>query len=264
MVLPHRFATMSFKDHFSTQATDYAQYRPNYPAALFAFLAEQVPEHMLAWDCGTGNGQAALSLAPYFEKVIATDPSAKQIAQAMPHAKIEYRVAPAERSALTAHSVDLITVAQALHWFDFEKFYAEVRRVLKPHGVLAVWCYTLLEGEPQVDAILNEFYRDLVGPYWPPERKLLENNYADIPFPLQQINAPRFYMEKEWTLEDLHGYLGTWSAVQRFIAQHNEDPREQIRARLDEAWGASAKTKRVKWPLHLKVGTLVDSLYMPA
>ncbi len=247
---------MSFKDHFSTQATDYAKYRPTYPAALFTYLAEQVPEHQLAWDCGTGNGQAALSLTPHFEKVIATDPSAKQIAQATPHAKIEYRVASAEHTDLVSHAIDLITVAQALHWFDFEKFYTEVRRVLKPHGVLAVWCYTLFESEPRVDVILNEFYFDIVGPYWPPERKLLENNYADIPFPLRQINAPRFYMEKEWSLEELLGYLGTWSAVQRFIAQHGEDPRELIRARLAEAWGEASKTKLIKWPLHLKVGTI--------
>ncbi len=247
---------MSFKDHFSTQATDYAKYRPNYPEALFAYLAQLVPEHKRAWDCATGNGQAALSLAIHFEEVIATDPSAKQITHATPHEKISYRVTPAEHTDLASHSVDLITVAQALHWFDFEKFYAEVRRVLKPSGVLAVWCYTLLEGEPRVDAILNEFYADIVGPYWPPERKLLENNYRDIPFPLQQIETPRFYMEKAWRLEDLLGYLGTWSAVQSFIAQHGTDPREQIRARLVEAWGTVSALKLIKWPLHLKVGKL--------
>lgn len=245
---------MSFKDHFSTQATDYAKYRPTYPADLFAYLAALVPEHACAWDCGTGNGQAALGLAPHFTKVIATDPSAKQIAQAPPHAQVEYRVATAERTDLASNSIDLLTVAQALHWFDFEKFYAEARRVLKPQGVLAVWCYTLLEGEPRVDALLNEFYFDIVGPYWPPERKLLENNYADIPFPLRQIAAPRFYMKKEWNLEDLLGYLGTWSAVQRFMAQHGEDPRERIRPRLAEAWGEAAQPKLVQWPLHLKVG----------
>ncbi|NUO78462.1 class I SAM-dependent methyltransferase [candidate division KSB1 bacterium] len=247
---------MSFKDHFSTQATDYAQYRPNYPEALFAYLATLVPEHKLAWDCGTGNGQAALSLAPHFEKISATDPSAKQIANATPHAKINYHIAPAERTEIPPHSVDLITVAQALHWFDFEKFYAEVGRVLKPNGVLAVWCYTLLESEPQIDAILNEFYFDIVGRYWPPERKLLENNYRDIPFPFEQITTPRFYMEQEWRLDDLFGYLGTWSSVQRFIAQHGEDPREQIRARLREAWGEVAEPRRIKWPLHLKIGRL--------
>jgi SAM-dependent methyltransferase len=249
-------ALMSFKDHFSAHATDYAKYRPTYPAALFGYLAKLVPERELAWDCGTGNGQAGLSLTPHFAKVIATDPSAKQIAHATPHAKIEYRVAPAERTDLAPHSVDLITVAQALHWFDFEKFYAEVARVLKPHGVLAVWCYTLLESEPGINAILNEFYHDIVGPYWPAERKLLENGYAGIPFPLRQIAAPRFHMEKEWSLEDLLGYLGTWSAVQRFLAQHGEDPRAQIRERLAEAWGAAAETKLIKWPLHLKVGRL--------
>ncbi len=247
---------MSFKDHFSTQATDYAKYRPNYPDALFAYLATLAPAHELAWDCGTGTGQAALSLVPHFEKIIATDPSAKQIAHATPHEKIEYRIAPAEHTDIAPHAIDLITVAQALHWFDFEKFYAEVRRVLKPGGVLAVWCYTLLESEPRVDAILNEFYHGAVGPYWPAERKLLENNYSDIPFPLQQITAPRFYMEAYWSLEDLFGYLGTWSSVQRFIAQHGSDPHEQIRERLTEAWGEAAETKLVKWPLHLKVGRL--------
>lgn len=245
---------MSFKDHFSTQAADYAKYRPSYPADLFAYLATLVPEHACAWDCGTGNGQAALGLTPHFAKIIATDPSAKQIAEATPHARVEYRVIPAERTDFKPNSLDLIVVAQALHWFDLEKFYAEARRVLKPQGVLAVWCYTLLESEPQVDALLNEFYFDIVGPYWPPERKLLENNYTDIPFPFRQIAAPRFYMKREWPLEDLLGYLGTWSAVQRFMAQHGEDPRAWIRARLTKVWGEASQPKLVQWPLHLKVG----------
>ncbi len=245
---------MSFKDHFSKQATDYAKYRPNYPEALFAYLASLVPEHELAWDCGTGNGQTACSLAPHFEKVIATDPSVKQIANARPHEKITYRVAPAEQTDIVSHSVDLITVAQALHWFDFEKFYTEAARARKPNGVLAAWCYKLLECEPRVDAILHEFYSDIVGPYWPPERKLLENNYRDIPFPLQQIDVPRFHMETHWNLQDLIGYLGTWSSTQKFIAQHGDDPRQQIRERLANAWGEEASTKPIKWPLHLKVG----------
>lgn len=252
---------MTFNDHFSTQANDYAKYRPNYPEALFAYLATLVPEHQLAWDCGTGNGQAAFSLAPYFARVIATDPSAKQIANATPHAQIDYRIAPGERTEIASRSVDLITVAQALHWFEHEKFYAEVRRVLKPSGVLAVWCYTLLEGEPGVDAVLNEFYHDIVGPYWPPERKLLENNYADIPFPFARLAAPRFYMETQWRLEDLLGYLGTWSSVQRYLAQNGSDPRELIHARLSEAWGEGSTLKSIRWPVHLKVGRYINNFF---
>ncbi len=247
---------MSFKDHFSTQAMDYAKHRPDYPEALFAYLSTLVAEHERAWDCGTGNGQAALGLVPHFARIIATDPSAKQIAHAAPHEKIVYRVAPAEQTDIPTHSIDLIAVAQALHWFDFEKFYVEVRRVLKPNGVLAAWCYNLLECEPDVDALLNEFYSEIVGPYWPPERKLIEGNYRDIPFPFQIRDSPRFYMEAYWRCEDLLGYLGTWSSVQRFIAQHGDDPREQIYERLAQAWGEAANTKPIKWPLHLKVGRL--------
>jgi SAM-dependent methyltransferase len=248
---------MSFKDHFSTQATEYAKYRPHYPPALFAYLASIAPARKIAWDCGTGNGQAALGLAPHFELVIATDPSEKQIRNATPHEKIKYVVAPAEQTDIAPQSVDLIIVAQALHWFDHEKFYAEVRRVAQPRGIIAVSMYNLLYSEPAITAIVNEFYFDIVGPYWPPERKHIESEYRTIPFPFAEIKPPPFSLEKQWNLDELLGYLNTWSATQRFIAQHGTNPVEKIAERLASAWGDPENKKRIEWPLHLRVGKVV-------
>jgi SAM-dependent methyltransferase len=247
---------MTFKDHFSTLATNYAKYRPHYPAALFEYLASLVSEHKLAWDCATGNGQAALGLAPYFEHVIATDASARQIANAIRHEKITYSAAPAERSEIASHSIDLIMVAQALHWLDFDKFYAEVRRVLKPHGILAVSCYNLLQINPEIDRIHHRYYYDIVGPYWPPERKWIEDDFQSIPFPFEEITMPSFSMEALWDLDDLQGYLGTWSATQRFMEAKGLNPLEQIRADLEKAWGEPAMKRRVEWPLVVRAGKL--------
>jgi SAM-dependent methyltransferase len=249
---------MTFKDHFSTQATVYAKYRPHYPAALFEYLASLVLEHELAWDCATGNGQAALGLTPYFERIIATDASVNQIANAIRHEKITYAVAPAERAEIASHSVDLIVVAQALHWFDFEKFYVEVRRVLKPEGILAASCYNFLRINPEIDFIHHRYYRDIVGLYWPPERKWVEDNYQSIPFPFDEIETPVFYMEAFWDLLDLLGYLGTWSATQRFIEAKGIDPFKLIRADLENAWGDPEMKRRIQWPLAVRVGKLLS------
>jgi ubiquinone/menaquinone biosynthesis C-methylase UbiE len=159
---------VKFKDHFSRQAVDYARYRPRYPPELFTYLASLAPDHVYAWDCGTGSGRAAIELARLFDRVVPTDASDKQIQSAEPHEKVEYRVTSVEESALPARSVSLITVAQALHWFDLEAFYTEAKRVLKPKGVLAAWCYDLLQIAPEIDAIVSKFYHETVGPYWPP------------------------------------------------------------------------------------------------
>jgi len=245
---------MSFKDHFSKHALDYAKYRPHYPQEMFAYLAGLCPTRETAWDCATGNGQAALSLTPFFAHLLATDASAQQIAQATAHPKIEYRVAPAEHTDIPAHAVALVTVAQALHWFHFEPFYAEVRRVLAPGGIVAVWCYNLLRCAPAIDKILDEYYRDVVGTFWPPERKFLEDRYQAIPFPFQEIDAPEFFMSATWNLDDLIGYVRTWSATQRFIAQKNSDPLIALRSRLLPPWGAPEQDRRLTWPLYLRVG----------
>jgi SAM-dependent methyltransferase len=244
---------MSFKDHFSAQAADYAKFRPGYPRELFDYLASIAPGGQLAWDCGTGNGQAAVALASVFDRVIATDASEKQITNAEPHERVEYRVAPAEDSGIESETLDLIVVAQALHWFDLERFYAEARRVLKVNGVLAASAYNLLHIEPTVDEVVNRYYYEVVGPFWPPERKLIEQ-FANLPFPFDEIDAPKFEMTAQWSLEHLLGYLRTWSSTQRFIAANQSDPLDEIASELYAAWGDAKQTRRVVWPLTLRVG----------
>ncbi|MCE9624885.1 MAG: class I SAM-dependent methyltransferase, partial [Deltaproteobacteria bacterium] len=220
----------------------------------FRYLAEQAPGRALAWDCATGNGQAALGLRPYFEKVVGTDASGKQVAQVSFDPKIEYWVASAEDSGLAAASVDLVTVAQAVHWFDFERFFAEVRRVLRPRGCLAIWGYHLLHCDPSVDPLLEDFYSRIVGPYWPPERHWVEEKYRTIPFPFEEIQAPEFSMQAEWNLEALLGYLGTWSAVQKFREAKGEDPIVALRRKIEAIWGDPSRVKAIHWPIFLRVG----------
>jgi ubiquinone/menaquinone biosynthesis C-methylase UbiE len=247
---------VAFKDHFSRQACDYARFRPRYPAELFTHLASQVPEHACAWDCGTGNGQAALALAPHFSHVIATDASRKQIEHVTPHEKIMYLVSSAEKTPIAAHSVDLITVAQAIHWFNVDLFYAEVERVLNPRGAFAIWCYDLLSISPEIDLVLHDFNENIVGPCWPPERYWIGNHYADLPFPFVEQKAPAFAMRAQWSLDDLLGYLGTWSATQKFIEQRGSDPLEYVASQLAPIWGDPRIMKRVHWPLYVKIGKL--------
>src|SRR6059036_4241657 len=188
---------MTFKDHFSSQAADYAKFRPGYPQELFDYLASIAPTRRLAWDCGTGNGQAAVGLASVFDRVIATDASENQIANAEQHVRVEYHVAPAENSGIESETIDMIMVAQALHWFDLDRFYAEAQRVLKPNAVLAVSAYNLLHIEPAIDEVVNRYYYEVVGPFWPPERKLVEQ-FADLPFPFHEIDPPEFEMTAQW------------------------------------------------------------------
>jgi SAM-dependent methyltransferase len=244
---------MSFKDHFSKQAADYAIFRPGYPQELFAYLGTIAPSRQLAWDCGTGNGQAAVGLASGFDRVIATDASEKQIANAQPHEHVEYRVAPAENSGIESETIDLIMVAQALHWLDLDRFHAEARRVLKPDGVLAASAYNLLRIEPAIDEIANRYYYEVVGPFWPPERQFVER-FADLPFPLDEIDAPKFEMTAQWSLDHLLGYLRTWSSTQRFIAAKGTDPLDQITIDLRSAWGKPQRTRSISWPLVVRIG----------
>jgi ubiquinone/menaquinone biosynthesis C-methylase UbiE len=245
---------MSFKDHFSKQASDYAKFRPQYPPELFEYLGGIAPQQKLAWDCATGNGQAAVALASVFERVIATDASEAQIANAEAHARVEYRVAPAENSGIESDTIDLVMVAQALHWFDLDRFYAEARRTLKPNGVLAASAYRFLHITPAVDDLVNRrYYREIVGPFWPAERALIMN-FEEIPFPFPEQETPAFEMKVDWTLDHLLGYLRSWSATQRFIAANRRDPLEGIAAELGAAWGDVKQSRRVVWPLTLRVG----------
>jgi SAM-dependent methyltransferase len=246
-------AGMAFKDHFSRQAADYAKFRPRYPREMFEYLGTIAPSRKLAWDCGTGNGQAAIQLAEVFDRMIATDASEKQIANAQPHERVEYHVAPAEDSGIQSGVLDLIIVAQALHWFDLDRFYVEARRVLKPNGILAASAYNLLQIEPTIDAVVNRYYYEVVGPFWPPERKLVEQ-FAKLPFQFQEIDPPKFEMTALWNLDHLLGYLRTWSSTQRFIAGRSSDPLEQITDGLSGAWGDRQQTRNVTWPLVVRIG----------
>jgi SAM-dependent methyltransferase len=243
-----------FEDHFSADSAGYRANRPGYPDALFDHLAAMAPHRELAWDCATGSGQAASGLARHFRRVIATDASTQQITNTVSHPNIEYRVATAEHSGLDYHSVDLCTVAQSLHWFDLDLFYQEVRRVLVTGGVLAIWSYNLLTVTPEVDAVIRRLYHDLLGPWWPPQRQLVERGYADIPFPFEPLPTPRFDMHAQWQLAQLTGYLRTWSAVQRYLQEKGEDAVAVVEAELQAAWGEATLRRRVQWPLALRLG----------
>jgi ubiquinone/menaquinone biosynthesis C-methylase UbiE len=214
-------------------------------------LASVAPGAELAWDCATGNGQAAVELAELFERVIATDASETQVGHAEAHRGVEYRVAPAEQSGLVSNTIDLITVAQALHWFDLERFYAEARRVLKPQGVVAAWAYKLATVSEKIDAAITHYYSDVVGVYWPAERVLVEK-FEELAFPFAEIATPAFEMVAEWNVEHLVGYLRTWSATQRFMAERKRDPLEEVEDELREAWGD--EVRRIAWPLTVRAG----------
>jgi SAM-dependent methyltransferase len=244
---------MSFKDHFSALAGGYAAYRPDYPDALFQFLAEAAPARHCAWDCATGSGQAAAGLAALFERVVATDASAEQIAKARTHSRVHYAVAPAEASGLPEHSVDLITVAQALHWFDLPRFHDEVRRVLRPAGLLAVWTYNLFRtDEPAIDAVIDHLYGDTLDAHWPAERRIVERGYADLVFPFEALATPDFEMQTRWDLAHLLGYLRTWSAVRRYREACGSDPVEHISPALSAAFGKREHVT-IRWPLAVRV-----------
>jgi SAM-dependent methyltransferase len=245
--------TMNFKDHFSGHAADYRRFRPRYPAELFQWLAEQAPQRERAWDCATGSGQAACALASYFNEVWATDASAEQIAHARTCEKVRYSVSPAEESGFDERSVDLISVAQALHWFDHDRFYTEARRVMRPGSLIAVWSYNLFHINTIIDAVVDRLYSETLRGYWPAERRWVDNDYRDLPFPFTPVATPPFKMVTRWSLEQLKGYLGTWSAVRRYAALHKKDPIADLNDELDHLWGKCGK-REVRWPLALRVG----------
>lgn len=244
---------VAFTDHFANVARDYAKFRPGYPPALFDFLADAAPDRDLAWDCGTGTGIAAIPLAERFSSVIATDASAAQLEQASAHPRVTYRTFREGESGLPAQAASLVTVAQAAHWFDLDAFYREVDRVLKPGGVLAMWCYGLLSIESRIDAVLHRFEHEKVGPHWPPERRHVDAEYRTLPFPYARVDTPAFTMEAMLTRSALLGYLGSWSAVSRFRRATGEDPLVSLNAELAPLW-PEPESKPVRWPLTVVAG----------
>jgi SAM-dependent methyltransferase len=240
-------------DHFSHQAADYAKYRPTYPAALFDWLREQVPATGMAWDCACGNGQATLALAERFAHVIATDLSTAQLAQAPARPNIEWRVATAEANGLADQSVELVTVAQALHWFDLPRFWSEVRRVLQPGGVIAVWSYGVATyPTAALTEVCDDFYRQTLGNYWPPERALVEAGYAQLTFPFAEITPPALALEASWSLPELLGYFSSWSATTRYRQATGHDPLSALREQLAPLYPSTPAP--IRWPLSLRVG----------
>ena len=241
---------MNFNDHFSSSADTYRRFRPRYPVALFKHLASLCRDRNLAWDCATGSGQAAISLAPLFREVIATDASRTQIAQAPQDSdNLTYVVARVERSGLDADSVDLITVAQALHWFDIDTFSREADRVLAHQGIVGVWTYNLLSISDAIDKSVHLLYGELLQGYWPPERKMVEESYAGVDLPFTEIRCPTFEMSCEWRLADLIGYLKTWSAVRAYGSDRGSDPVDLVQNDLARAWGDAEQLRMVRWPL---------------
>jgi SAM-dependent methyltransferase len=241
-----------FKDHFSGHADAYERYRPNYPPELFEWLAAEAPGRRLALDVGAGNGQAAIGLARHFDSVIATEPSAEQLRGARAHPRIEYRQEPAEAMTAASASADLVVAAQAAHWLDWPRFSTEALRVLAPGGVLAIWCYERCQVLPAVDRLLDDFYRDVVGPYWPRERHHVEEGYRNLPLPVTPLTAPAFCMEADWDAAAMLGYLDTWSAVRRYRTRTGRDPLALLADALLSAWGNGQRT--VRWRLAVKAG----------
>jgi SAM-dependent methyltransferase len=246
-------------DHFGPVAEGYAAFRPRYPAELFATLASLVLRRRIAWDCATGNGQAAQGLAEHFASVVASDASGSQLANALGHERVSYVRARAEVAPLADESVDLVTVAQALHWFDIATFWREVRRVLTPGGVVAAWCYSLAGIDAPADEVVRRFYADVVGPYWPPERRLVETGYRTVVFPFPRLETPVFSMEAELTLDEFVGYAGTWSATVGYRAARGEDPLPKLRRDLAPDWGEPAERRVVRWPVAMLVGRRENS-----
>lgn len=244
---------MSFVDHFSQVAKTYAAYRPHYPAALLDVLAERCTERGLAWDAGCGNGQLSVALATRFDQVIATEPAQAQLDAAERHPNLEYRCEPAEHSTLGAGSVDLVIAAQAAHWFDWPAYVAEVGRVAKPGGLVALVSYGMVEVEPNASAVITHFYRDVVGAYWPRGREHVENGYRDLTWPWPAVEAPVIAMTARWTREELLGYIASWSASAKLVAAEGQAPFDELHAALAAVWPSTSEHHELRWPLTLRL-----------
>ena len=244
-----------FKDHFSSHAAGYAAHRPTYPSALVDYLAGIAPGSHLALDCGCGTGQLSVPLARRFDRVVATDASASQIANAEPHERVEYRVAKAEASGLPDAAADLITVAQAAHWLDLDRFYTEARRVARHDGVLALVTYGVLHVEgDEVEAVVQRFYYDVIGQYWPPERQHVDAGYRTLSFPFAEMMAPPLAIEVAWRLPDLTGYVDTWSAAREAEKKVGRAPLDDFARDLLAVWGDPEVRRTVRWPISMRVG----------
>jgi len=242
-----------FEDHFGNHADAYRRHRPAYPDTLFARLAAAVPQTRVAWDAACGSGQAATSLSAIFDTVIGCDGSLAQLVAAQPDRRFSLVRAWVEAPPLPDHSVDLVTVAQALHWLDLPAFYRAVERVVRPGGAIAAWCYTLPTLSHALDPLIVHFHDEVVGPYWPARRRHVLRAYRDLAFPFPRIAAPTLALRATWRADNLLGYLGTWSAARRYAAATGRDPLRAIASQLHRAWG-SEKTRMVRWPLHLLLG----------
>lgn len=242
--------------HFASQSDLYARFRPAYPDALYRYLRELAPGTHLAWDCATGTGQAALALAEHFDRVLATDASLEQLTQVTGTSRLLRALATAEAPPLADGSADLVTVAQAIHWFDFDKFYATVRRVLRPGGLLAAWTYHLPSIAPDIDRAFSDFYWQKLQPYFPPEMRYIEAGYHTLPFPEGEIEAPVFSTDTYWELADLVGFGATWSGTRRYVTDTGSDPLPELGDRLGKVWGEPETKRRVVWRLFLRVARL--------
>ena len=237
-----------FADHFSAVAAQYANARPEYPRALFDWIASVGPSRTLAWEPGCGSGQATRDLATIFQRVHATDPSAAQVAQATGPANATFAVEPGEQCALPDASVDAICVAQALHWFDLPRFFAECERVLKPGGMLIAWGYQDIVVPQAIDATVADFQREILA-YWPPERDFIDEGYASFAFPFARVDTPQLELVAEWTLPRMLGYFSSYSATKRYIDAQGRDPVVAHAAAIAAAWGDPQSTRTLRWPL---------------
>jgi SAM-dependent methyltransferase len=237
-----------FADHFSTIAKRYAAYRPTYPPALAAALAERAP-HGTAWDVGCGNGQLSVDLAEHFDRVIATDPAKAQIEAAMAHPRVDYRVSSAEDSGLDAQSVELVVAAQAAHWFQWDRWIAEVERVAKPGALVALVSYGIdvVEGD-DANAIAERYYHDDAGPFWPKGREHVENGYRDLVMPWPAVEAPPLEMTARWTRDELLGYVSTWSATVKLVQTNGDAAVVKLAADLARVW-PDGEIRTIRWPL---------------
>ena len=242
------------KNPFATEAAEYAHLRPTYPEELFQYLATVGPSRGVAWDCATGNGQAATHLAGYFERVVATDESGEMIAQAPRDPRIVYRVAEAEDSGLEGSSVELVTVASAVHWFDLRRFYAEVRRVVKPGGTIAVWTYYTPEFGGDIDAIIRRLAHDVLGPYWDERVHYVVDEFHDLPFPFEPLEAPSFQTDMVWDMQDLLAYFETWSSSIKYREANHVSPTSLIKEDLTRAWGDPHQKRDLHFPLYMRLG----------
>ena len=247
---------MAFQDHFSAGAADYARFRPVYPPRLFEFLAGLAPARRLAWDAGTGNGQAAIGLAVHFGEVQATDPSQKQLDAGRPHPRITYRKGDEGDSGLPGGACDLVTAAQAAHWFDMHRFAGETKRVLGRGGVVAIWGYGLCAVGPGIDALVQQFYSETTGPYWPPGRHHVDAAYRTLTFPFSETTLPEMSIEARLDLTHFSAYLRTWSAVQRLEQATGSDPVQELLMELAPRWGEPSLERTVHWPLFGRVGSV--------